>query len=297
MLPLPWKQWRLPPYQCRRLNPRWITYPSFLTPQEQSFYYHLRLSRVPHVATDDSQEPEGSPSPSDSASGTAVTSISSSESVPSVPPSNSNEGSTDLSPTSAAQGGASNPDTNSGANTSANTANPSSRPRAVNLHLSKICRACALEVFYWGAKQWWIKERANAHTEGTLPRVVRDRKDCPDMFQYVKKEGEEGDGELVVGVCSQEDDHCKSKDRPPISRLLTCICFLFFKAHARECRSLASITYIDHFLTATFSSQSHSSPTRVGASSANAAYTRTTSRERRKYTRSTNEYFSRRPRQ
>ena len=167
------------------------------------------------VATDNSQGPEGSPSTSDSASGTAVTSASGSESVPSIPPSNSNEGSTDSSPSSAAQGEPSNPDTNSNANTSANPANPSSRPRAVNLHLSKICRACALEVFYWGAKQWWIKERANAHTEGTLPRAVRERKDCPDMFQYVKKEGEEGDGELVVGICPQEDDHCEPKTDPP----------------------------------------------------------------------------------
>ena len=165
-----------------------------------------------HVATDNSQEPEGSPSTSDSASGTVVTSISGSELVPSDPPSNSNEGGTDLNPTGAAQGGASNP---SDANTSTNAANTSSRPRAVNLHLSKICRACALEVFYWGAKQWWIKERANAHTEGTLPRVVRDRKDCPDMFQYVKKEGEAGDGELVVGICPQEDDHGESKIDPP----------------------------------------------------------------------------------
>jgi hypothetical protein len=162
------------------------------------------------VAADNSQEPEGSPSTSDSASGTAVTSTSGSESVPSIPPSNSNEGSTDSSPGGAAQGDGdvSNPDTDPNANTSANS---SSRPRAVNLHLSKICRACALEVFYWGVKQWWIKERANAHTEGTLPRTVRDRKDCPDMFQYVKKEGEEGDGELVTGICPQEDDHCESK--------------------------------------------------------------------------------------
>ena len=174
----------------------------------------ISVPPAPPVAMDNSQEPEGSPSTSDSASGTAVTSISGSESVPSIPPSNSNEGSTDSSPAGAAQGDASNPDANPDANTSANAANPSNRPRAVNVHLSKICRACALEVFYWGAKQWWIKERANAHTEGTLPRVVRDRKDCPDMFQYVKKEGEEGDGELVVGICPQEDDHCESKIDP-----------------------------------------------------------------------------------
>lgn len=166
---------------------------------------------VPPVATDNSQEPEGSPSTSDSASGTAVTSISGSESVPSIPPSNSNEGSTSSSPADAAQGDVPNANANANANTSAGTTNPSGRPRAANLHLSKICRWCALEVFYWGARQWWVKERANAHTEGTLPRTVRERKDCPDMFQYVKKEGEEGDGELVVGICPQEDDHCESR--------------------------------------------------------------------------------------
>ena len=178
----------------------------------------ISIPPVVPVAMNNSQEPEGSPSTSVSASGTAVTSTSS-ESVPSIPPSNSNEGptSTDSSPAGATQGEPSNPDTNSNPNTSANPADPPSRPRAVNLHLSKICRACALEVFYWGAKQWWIKERANAHTEGTLPRAVRDRKDCPNMFQYVKKEGEEGDGELVVMICPQEDDHCESK-LDPVSR-------------------------------------------------------------------------------
>ena len=168
------------------------------------------------VATDNGPEPEGSLSTSDSASGTAVTSASSNESVPSIPPSNnSNEGSSDSSPAAAAPGDAANPTTSPDANTSTNAAaaNPSVRPR-VNVHLSKICRACALDVFYWGAKQWWIKGRANAHTEGTLPRAVRERKDCPEMFQYVKKEGEEGDGELIIGVCPQEDDHCESTCRP-----------------------------------------------------------------------------------
>jgi hypothetical protein len=172
------------------------------------------ISQVAVVAADNGQVPEGSPPTSDSASGTAVTSTSGSELVSSIPPSNSNEGSTDSSPADAAQRDPSNPDISPNANTSANATNPTSRPRAVNLHLSKICRGCALEVFYWGAKQWWIKERANAHTEGTLPRAARERKDCPDMFQYVKKEGEEGDGELDVRICPQEDDHCESTFRP-----------------------------------------------------------------------------------
>ena len=175
------------------------------------------VSQIPFVATDNSQGPEASPPTSDSASGTAVTSTS--ELISSIPPSNSNEGSTDSSPTDVAQRDASNPDMSPNTNTSASAANPTGRPRAVNLHLSKICRTCALEVFYWGAKQWWIKERANAHTEGTLPRAARERKDCPDMFRYVKKEGEEGEGELVFLICPQEDDHCESI-LPSGSRLL-----------------------------------------------------------------------------
>ena len=174
------------------------------------------FSEVVVVATDNSQVPEGSPPTSDSASGTAVTSTSGSELVSSIPPSNSIQGSTDSTPADAAQRDPSNPDMSTNANTSTSTTatNPTSRSRAVNLHLSKMCRGCALEVFYWGAKQWWIKERANAHTEGTLPRAARERKDCPEMFQYVKKEGEQGDGELVVMICPQEDDHCEWTFRP-----------------------------------------------------------------------------------
>ena len=194
----------------------------------------LPVLPVPPVATNSSQGPEGSPSASVSTSGTAVTSTSSNDSTPSIPPSNSNEGSTNASPADAAQGDAPNPDTATNANTSANSANAhNTRPRAVNLHLSKICRACALEVFYWGAKQWWVKERANAHTEGTLPRAVRERKDCPEMFRYVKKEGEEGDGELVVGICLQEDDHCELIYWP----VFAFSTLLFLTAHARECKS------------------------------------------------------------
>jgi len=175
------------------------------------------VPQVAPIATDNGQEPEGSPPTSDSASATAGTSTSGSEPISLIPPSNSNEGSTNSSPADAAQRDTSNPDMSSNANTSAsaNAASFTSRPRAVNLHLSKICRACALEVFYWGVKQWWIKERANAHTEGTLPRAVRERKDCPDMFQYVKKEGEGGDEELIVGICPLEDDHCESRPSVP----------------------------------------------------------------------------------
>jgi hypothetical protein len=170
----------------------------------------LSIPPIAPITTDNGQaEAEGSPSTSDSASGTAVTSTNGNESVPSIPPSSSNEGSTNSSPAAAAQGDTANPDASTNANTSTNATNVSSRPRALNLHLSKICRTCALEVFYWGAKQWWVKERARAHTERTLPPPVRERKDCPEMFKYIKKEGEEGDGELVVGICLQEDDHCE----------------------------------------------------------------------------------------
>lgn len=58
--------------------------------------------------------------------------------------------------------------------------------------LHKICRDCACQVFFWGARGWWIKERAKAVDNGDLPEEVSKRKDCEN-----------------IGNCSQEFDNCE----------------------------------------------------------------------------------------
>ncbi|KAG7088296.1 hypothetical protein E1B28_012306 [Marasmius oreades] len=40
----------------------------------------------------------------------------------------------------------------------------------------KICRRCATEVFLWGLKEWWIRERQKGFVEGRFAH----RKDCPE---------------------------------------------------------------------------------------------------------------------
>ncbi|KAF9267310.1 hypothetical protein L218DRAFT_920010 [Marasmius fiardii PR-910] len=40
----------------------------------------------------------------------------------------------------------------------------------------KICRRCAREVFHWGLKEWWIRERQ----KGFVEEKIAQRKDCPD---------------------------------------------------------------------------------------------------------------------
>lgn len=41
---------------------------------------------------------------------------------------------------------------------------------------TRICRLCAAEVFLWGLKEWWIRERQ----KGFLEPNITSRKDCPD---------------------------------------------------------------------------------------------------------------------
>ena len=40
----------------------------------------------------------------------------------------------------------------------------------------RICRRCATEVFLWGLKEWWIRERQ----KGFVDAGIALRKDCPD---------------------------------------------------------------------------------------------------------------------
>lgn len=79
----------------------------------------------------------------------------------------------------------------------------------------RICRLCAVEVFLWGLKDWWVRERRKGYVE---PSVV-NRKDCPEGRN-----------------CSREADYGKSffpiefqpliQDSPSLP------------AHAKECKSV-----------------------------------------------------------
>lgn len=40
---------------------------------------------------------------------------------------------------------------------------------------ARICRLCAAEVFFWGLKDWWIRERQ----KGFLEPDITSRPDCP----------------------------------------------------------------------------------------------------------------------
>ncbi|KAJ3842804.1 hypothetical protein F5878DRAFT_359975 [Lentinula raphanica] len=40
----------------------------------------------------------------------------------------------------------------------------------------KICRLCACEIFIWGIKDWWIRERRKAFVD----KILMQRKDCPE---------------------------------------------------------------------------------------------------------------------
>ncbi|PPR01144.1 hypothetical protein CVT26_016045 [Gymnopilus dilepis] len=41
---------------------------------------------------------------------------------------------------------------------------------------NRVCRMCAAEIFLWGLKEWWIRERR----KGLLDASILNRKDCPE---------------------------------------------------------------------------------------------------------------------
>jgi hypothetical protein len=69
---------------------------------------------------------------------------------------------------------------------------PAATSPSNRLRLNKICRNCSASVFFWGARNWWITERAKAVLTNELPEEVRKRKDCE-----------------TLGTCDQELDNCE----------------------------------------------------------------------------------------
>ncbi|KAG8801310.1 hypothetical protein FRC17_006677 [Serendipita sp. 399] len=66
---------------------------------------------------------------------------------------------------------------------------------ATSSYLNKICRKCAADVFFWGARDWWIKERAKAVASNELAEEVRKRKDCEN-----------------IGACEREFDNAHARE-------------------------------------------------------------------------------------
>jgi hypothetical protein len=93
------------------------------------------------------------------------------------------------------------PTSNPNESTQTNTSNAASSTSRRNRgpHLNKICRTCAAEVFFWGARAWWIKERAKAVESGELPENVRSRKNCPELGRCDK---EDDNGAFFCSCCN-----------------------------------------------------------------------------------------------
>lgn len=53
---------------------------------------------------------------------------------------------------------------------------------------TRICRLCAAEIFFWGLKDWWIRERK----KGFVEERVMNRKDCPDGRMCNKQQADHG---------------------------------------------------------------------------------------------------------
>ncbi|KAF8908984.1 hypothetical protein CPB84DRAFT_1813228 [Gymnopilus junonius] len=53
---------------------------------------------------------------------------------------------------------------------------------------NKACRMCAAEIFLWGLKEWWIRERQ----KGLLEDSVLKRRDCPEARRCIRQKEDPG---------------------------------------------------------------------------------------------------------
>lgn len=85
----------------------------------------------------------------------------------------------------------------------------------------KICRWCATEVFLWGIRDWWIRERR----KGGVSAVILDKPDCPSG-KSCRNQKDPGEGSRLLWMGPNT--------------------YLKFNAdHARECTS-SSFAPLDH---------------------------------------------------
>lgn len=59
---------------------------------------------------------------------------------------------------------------------------------SANTPRNKACRMCAAEIFLWGLKEWWIRERR----KGLLEESILKRKDCPEAGRCVRQKDDLG---------------------------------------------------------------------------------------------------------
>lgn len=52
---------------------------------------------------------------------------------------------------------------------------PGTEPNA-DAPKNNACRSCAAEIFLWGLKEWWLRERV----KGFVEESIINRKDCPE---------------------------------------------------------------------------------------------------------------------
>lgn len=75
---------------------------------------------------------------------------------------------------------------------------------------NKACRMCATEIFLWGLKEWWLRERAKGFLE-------EKRKDCPEAATCTRHRDDMG-----------KSSHLNLSSSSHYRLVLT--------AHARECK-------------------------------------------------------------
>lgn len=63
---------------------------------------------------------------------------------------------------------------------------------------TRICRLCAAEVFFWGLKEWWIRERL----KGFVDPTITNRLDCRDGSACVHQKDLGASSSLQRGTIS-----------------------------------------------------------------------------------------------
>ncbi|KAF4617933.1 hypothetical protein D9613_006028 [Agrocybe pediades] len=83
-------------------------------------------------------------------------------------------------------------------------------PVDIDTPRSKACRMCAAEIFLWGLKEWWVRERK----KGFLEERYANRKDCPQGEQCTKQKHDLGHAKEFNHVFPSTPDD--QEDREPV---------------------------------------------------------------------------------
>lgn len=69
-------------------------------------------------------------------------------------------------------------------------------PLNIDAPRSRACRMCAAEIFLWGLKEWWVRERQ----KGFLEECYANRKDCPDAEQCARQKNDLGTRSFIIPI-------------------------------------------------------------------------------------------------